>query len=99
MSDERTYVIAEPCAGVKDKACVLECPVDCIYEGERMLYISPDECIYCHLCAPVCPVDAIFPIEELPQAWKFYAEVNRNFFPEKDEAKAWEGHPVASRRG
>src|SRR5450756_3067890 len=40
-----TYVIAEPCVDVKDKACIDECPVDCIYEGERMLYIHPDECV------------------------------------------------------
>ena len=26
-----TYTIAEPCIDVKDKACVEECPVDCIY--------------------------------------------------------------------
>ena len=36
-----TYVIAQPCVDVKDKACIEECPVDCIYEGERMLYIRP----------------------------------------------------------
>ena len=24
------YVIAEPCVGTKDKACVPACPVDCI---------------------------------------------------------------------
>ena len=30
-----TYVIAQPCVDVKDRACVDECPVDCIYEGER----------------------------------------------------------------
>ncbi|HET7928354.1 MAG TPA: ferredoxin, partial [Actinomycetota bacterium] len=24
------YVIAEPCIDIKDKACVDECPVDCI---------------------------------------------------------------------
>ena len=29
------YVIAQPCVDVKDKACVDECPVDCIYEGAR----------------------------------------------------------------
>ncbi len=40
-----TYVIAEPCVDLKDKACVEECPVDCIYEGARMLYIHPDECV------------------------------------------------------
>jgi NAD-dependent dihydropyrimidine dehydrogenase PreA subunit len=34
-----TYVIAQPCVDVKDRACVDECPVDCIYEGSRMLYI------------------------------------------------------------
>jgi hypothetical protein len=28
-----TDVIAEPCTGVKDKACAGECPVDCIYEA------------------------------------------------------------------
>ena len=38
-----TYTIAEPCVDVMDKSCVEECPVDCIYEGGRMLYIHPDE--------------------------------------------------------
>jgi hypothetical protein len=38
-----TYVIAQPCVDLKDRACVEECPVDCIYEGKRMLYIHPDE--------------------------------------------------------
>ena len=28
-----TCVIAEPCIDVKDKGCIEECPVDCIYEG------------------------------------------------------------------
>lgn len=37
-----TYVIAEPCVDVKDKACLAECPVDCIYEGNRTLYINPN---------------------------------------------------------
>ena len=27
-----TYVIALPCVDLKDKACIEECPVDCIYE-------------------------------------------------------------------
>ena len=38
-----TYVIALPCVDVKDRACIDECPVDCIYEGDRSLYIHPDE--------------------------------------------------------
>ena len=55
-----TYVIALPCVDVKDRACVEECPVDCIYEGARSLYIHPDECVDCGACEPVCPVEAIY---------------------------------------
>lgn len=54
-----TYVIGLPCVDVKDKSCIDECPVDCIYEGERMLYIHADECVDCGACEPVCPVEAI----------------------------------------
>ena len=38
-----TYVITSACVDVTDKACVQECPADCIYEGARSLYINPDE--------------------------------------------------------
>ncbi len=54
-----TYVITEACVDVKDKTCVGECPVDCIYEGPRSLYIHPDECIDCGACEVVCPTTAI----------------------------------------
>ena len=74
------YVIAEPCIDVKDKACVDECPVDCIYEGPRMLYIQPDECVDCDACVPVCPVTAIFSDEDLPGEWKQFAQVNAEWF-------------------
>ena len=40
-----TYVIAETCIDVKDGVCTEACPVDCIYEGGRMYYIQPDECV------------------------------------------------------
>ena len=79
------YVIAEPCIGVKDTACVDACPVDCIhpkknttYEDGRpgledvpQLYIDPVECIDCGACVPVCPVSAIFALDDLPEKWKF----------------------------
>jgi ferredoxin len=74
------YVIAEPCIDVKDKACVEECPVDCIYEGERMLYIQPDECIDCAACEPACPVEAIFYEDDVPDEWKEFTAVNKEFF-------------------
>jgi NAD-dependent dihydropyrimidine dehydrogenase PreA subunit len=77
-----TYVIAEPCVDVKDKTCVEECPVDCIYEGERILYIHPDECVDCGACEPVCPVEAIFYEDDVPDQWKIYIEDNARFFNE-----------------
>jgi NAD-dependent dihydropyrimidine dehydrogenase PreA subunit len=54
-----TYVISDECVDVMDKSCVRECPVDCIYEGERSMYIHPDECIDCGACEATCPVNAI----------------------------------------
>ena len=54
------YVITEACVDVMDKSCMKECPVDCIYEGDRQLYIHPSECIDCGACEPVCPEEAIF---------------------------------------
>jgi NAD-dependent dihydropyrimidine dehydrogenase PreA subunit len=78
-----TYVIAEPCIDVKDRACVDECPVDCIYEGERSLYIQPDECIDCGACEPVCPVQAIFYEDDLPPEWMRFREDNARFFSER----------------
>ena len=75
-----TYVIALPCVDVLDRACIEECPVDCIYEGERMLYIHPDECVDCGACEPVCPVEAIYYEDDVPDQWKDYYKVNVDFF-------------------
>ena len=75
-----TYTIAEPCIDVKDRACVDECPVDCIYEGTRMLYIQPDECVDCAACEPVCPVTAIFYEDDVPSEWKQFTPINAEFF-------------------
>jgi NAD-dependent dihydropyrimidine dehydrogenase PreA subunit len=75
-----TYIIAEPCVDLLDKACIEECPVDCIYEGNRMLYIHPDECVDCGACEPVCPVEAIFYEDDVPAQWKDYVGANYEFF-------------------
>jgi len=74
------YIIAETCIGVKDRGCVDACPVDCIYEGEDQLFIHPDECIDCGACVDPCPVDAIYAEDELPDKWKHFIELNKNFF-------------------
>jgi ferredoxin len=78
-----TYTIAEPCIDVKDKACVEECPVDCIYEGDRMLYIHPTECIDCGACEPVCPVEAIFYEDDVPAEWTDFKPINVEYFQQE----------------
>jgi NAD-dependent dihydropyrimidine dehydrogenase PreA subunit len=70
MEVEMTYVIALPCVDVKDKACIEECPVDCIYEGDRMMYIQADECVDCGACEPVCPTEAIYYEDDVPEKWE-----------------------------
>jgi NAD-dependent dihydropyrimidine dehydrogenase PreA subunit len=77
-----TYVIAEPCVDVLDKACVEECPVDCIYEGDRMMYIHPEECVDCCACEPICPVEAIYHEDDVPAKWSAYRAANVDFFRE-----------------
>ena len=78
-----TYVICEPCVDVKDKACVEECPVDCIYEGGRSLYIHPTECIDCGACEPACPVEAIFYADDVPSEWSDFTAWNAEFFTDQ----------------
>jgi NAD-dependent dihydropyrimidine dehydrogenase PreA subunit len=46
--------------------------VDCIYEGARALYIQPDECINCGACVPVCPEEAIYYEDDLPEELRPY---------------------------
>ena len=75
-----TYVIGQPCVDVLDRACVDECPVDCIYEGARSLYIHPDECVDCGACEPVCPVEAIYYEDDLPVELAPYQADNEAFF-------------------
>ncbi|MER6915960.1 ferredoxin [Streptomyces sp. NPDC000594] len=74
------YVIAQPCVDIKDRACIDECPVDCIYEGSRKLYIHPDECVDCGACEPVCPVEAIFFADDVPAEWSEYRTADTEIF-------------------
>jgi ferredoxin len=91
------YVIAAPCVSVKDTACVDVCPSDCIhptkeegeFSGAPQLYINPEECIDCGACLPVCPVAAIFPIEDLPRHWSTFAEMNARWYLAKNTAPAF----------
>ena len=75
-----TYVIAQPCVDLKDLACVEECPVDCIYEGKRMLYIHPDECVDCGVRAGVPSRGDLLRGHDTPEEWKEYYNANVDFF-------------------
>ncbi|MGY8780064.1 MAG: 4Fe-4S dicluster domain-containing protein [Fidelibacterota bacterium] len=89
------YIIAEPCVGTCDTACVEVCPVDCIHPlkeaweekgydenklDDKMLYIDPEECIDCGACEPECPVEAIFEESEVPEEWNKYIKINYDYF-------------------
>jgi NAD-dependent dihydropyrimidine dehydrogenase PreA subunit len=76
------YVIADPCIDIMDRSCLEECPVDCIYEGERKLYINPTECIDCGACEPACPVQAISQDRKVPEDKQEFAIDNARFFEE-----------------
>ena len=60
-----TYVIVEPCIGVKDASCVDVCPVDCIHPRK-------DE--------PECPVTAIFAEDAVPDDQQQYIQINADYF-------------------
>jgi ferredoxin len=76
LENPYTYVVTEPCVGCKDTSCVEVCPVDCFKEDEEMLVIDPEECINCAACVPVCPENAIYLADEVPEQWKQYVRIN-----------------------
>ena len=76
------YVIGAECIDTTDMSCVEECPVDCIYEGDRKLYINPKECIDCGACEPVCPVEAISQDRRVPEEDQEHVADNVRFFTE-----------------
>jgi ferredoxin len=49
-----------------------------------MLYINPVECIDSGACEPVCPQDAIFHDQELPEPLAHYLAVNAEVFATPD---------------
>ena len=96
-----TYIVTESCIKCKFQDCVEVCPVDCFYEGENFLVISPDECIDCGVCEPECPADAIVPDTE--KGVEKWLEINREFagkWPNitrkgdvPKDAEDWKGKP------
>jgi len=75
-----TLIIKSECIDVKDGICTTSCPVDCIYEGGRMFYINPSECIECGMCESICPVDAIRYSDEISAEEKVFVKINEEVF-------------------
>jgi ferredoxin len=88
------FVITRLCRDCVDQSCVSVCPVDCILEfqgddprGEfaNQLYINPDDCIDCGLCAPECPWEAIFEHEDVPSIFKDDIALNARTLDRPDD--------------
>jgi ferredoxin len=71
-----TYVVTEPCINCKYTNCAAVCPVDAFREGPNFLTIDPLECIDCDACVAECPVEAIYPDDEVPLEWEHYIDLN-----------------------
>jgi ferredoxin len=82
------FVIAQPCIGQKKAACVTVCPCDCIHPTKdepgfaeaEMLFINPELCIDCNMCAAECPVSAIFPQDDVPAEWRDFIRRNAEHY-------------------
>jgi ferredoxin len=96
-----TYVVGENCINCKYGDCVEVCPVDCFYEGENFIVINPDECIDCDECRPVCPANAIFSEDNMPEEQEAFIDINEELAQEWPnvttsptslaDAKNWDG--------
>ncbi|WP_102145745.1 4Fe-4S dicluster domain-containing protein [Mycobacterium hubeiense] len=64
------------------RSCVPVCPVDCIYEGARSLYINPDECVDSSACKLECEEGAIYSESDLPDEQQQHLVDNAAFFGE-----------------
>jgi ferredoxin len=71
------YVVTAHCDKCKYTQCVDACPAEAFREGETMLYIDPETCIECELCAAECPVEAIYADSEVPTKWRAYIDLNK----------------------
>ena len=98
-----TFVVTENCIKCKYTDCVEVCPVDCFHEGPNFLVIDPEECIDCTLCEPECPVEAIYPDDDVPADQKQFLELNAELSrqwpvitemkPAPADAEEWEDVP------
>ena len=89
-----TYVVTEPCIRCRYTDCVEVCPVDCFHGGPNFLVIDPIECIDCAVCVPECPVDAIYPDDEVPVDQQDFIALNARLAEQWPVIKRHESPPA-----
>ncbi len=63
-----------------------ECNGDVLIDGRpsfdevSQLYMDPIECTDCGACVPLCPAWALFALDDLPEKWKHFTEINAATF-------------------
>jgi len=72
------HVVCEPCVNCRNTFCCAVCPVEAFREDAKMLVIDPEVCIDCGACVSECPVQAIYPADDVPEKWKSYIDLNKS---------------------
>ena len=70
------HVVTDNCRLCRFTDCVAHCPVECFHADGEHTYIDPDVCIDCGACIPVCPVQAIYEVIDMPDDQQHWIEVN-----------------------
>ncbi len=97
------HVITSLC--LRDGGCAVVCPVECIVPGDPAdqwpwFYIDQDTCIDCGACVSECPHDAIYTLEDVPEAYAANAGQRLSMpegtegFEEPYDGENHEGEPV-----
>jgi ferredoxin len=85
------HIVTDACIRCKYGDCMKVCPVDCFRGGPNMVVIDPELCIDCTKCVPECPVDAIYPQEELPSEMEGFVALNAELSQVWDVVTEYEG--------
>jgi ferredoxin len=72
------HIVCEPCVNCRNTFCCVVCPVEAFREDAKQLVIDPDVCIDCGACVSECPVQAIYPADDVPEKWKNYIDLNKS---------------------